>query len=185
MADRRMIAVLVAVLVIGGVGLTAVYIGLMNTGLQPVSAPESPPGSVVDPITVDNLKLSAVAEFAQDHEPPIPSDGAPFYVVVTINITNVGTTNVTDFMAPRLTIYFNNTLTPLKTLALNISGDWPAWPVIGPGESVELDFTNLRDSVFSPSLDEGAGLYVAILVSWGDVSEAIIITPPSQLIFLY
>jgi hypothetical protein len=185
LADRRLIAVLLAVLVIGGVGLTAVYLGLLNTGLQPVTAPDSPPGSVVDPITVDNLRLTAVAEFTQDYVPPIPSEGAPFHVVVTINITNTGTTNVTDFMAPRLTIYYNNTLTPLVTLPLNISGDWPEWPLIRPGETVELDFNNLPDPIFSPSLDEGTGLYVAVLVSWGGVSDAIIITPPSQLVFLY
>ena len=52
---------------------------------------------------------------------------------------------------------------------------------IGPGESLVLEFTNDRESIFSPTIEEGVVLYSRILTRWGYGIEEILTTPPSAL----
>ncbi len=85
---------------------------------------------------------------------------------------------MSNFEAVRTTIYFHNNSMPLVTLNLIIVGN-PTQ--IGQGESIVLEFTNDRNSVFSPTIEEGAVLYSRILIRWGYGIEEILTTPPSAL----
>ena len=117
--------------------------------------------------------------------PAIPPEGPPFYLIIWINVTNTGTNTVTNFNAIRTTIYFHNTSQVFVTLDLMSSIQYIVWPQIGPGESVVFEFTNVRDSIFSPTIEEGAVLYSRVLATWESGGEMILTTPPSDLFYTH
>ncbi|TFG98172.1 hypothetical protein E4H12_06805 [Candidatus Thorarchaeota archaeon] len=179
MSDRKSVAIIVILVTVLGMGVSMVVIGLiqfLQSGPIQVPPPSLPPGEDPDIIVSHNLEIWAEAIYSQDFMPFIPEEGPPFNTIIWVNVTNTGNTTVSNFEAVRTTIYFHNNSMPLVTLNLIIVGD-PAQ--IDPGESLILRFTNDRESIFSPTIDEGAVLYSRILTRWGDGIEEILTTPPS------
>ncbi len=165
--------ILVTVLGLGVLGI----INLLQFGFQ-VPPPSFPPGENPDIIVSHDLAVWAEAVYWQDFMPTFSEEGPPFFIRIWVNVTNTGSTTVSNFEAVRTTIYFHNNSMPLVTLNLIIVGD----PIqIGPGESIVLDFTNNRNSVFSPTIEEDTVLYSRILIRWGYGIESILTTPPSAL----
>ena len=154
-----------------------VYVSL--SGIPQVPPPSFPPGENPDIIISHNLEVWAEAFYWQDFMPIVGSEVPPFFIIIWVNVTNTGNTTVSNFDAVRTTIYFHNNSMPLVTLNLILGGEWSEWPQIGPGESIVLDFTNDRNSVFSPTIEKGAILYSRILIRWGYGIEEILTTPPS------
>ncbi|MHA2374347.1 MAG: hypothetical protein ACXAEB_15180 [Candidatus Thorarchaeota archaeon] len=57
--------------------------------------------------------------------------------------------------------------------------------VVQPGESIIVEYINNRNEIFSPTVDEGKGLYARVLFQWGVGEETILTTVPSELEFTY
>jgi hypothetical protein len=181
--ERKFLAVVLIVISISGVGILAVL--LNGSSPSQVPPPLSPPGNETEIVTAGQLSVWAEAEFSQDFMPAIPPEGPPFYSFIKINITNTGDTTVNDLMANRITIYYNNTLTPLVILNITTVAQYFAPLSISPGESMVIDFINLENEIYSPTLDEGTGFYGRILFTWDGGQETILTTTPSALMFTY
>ena len=169
--------ILVTVLGLGVIGI----IQFSQFGFFQVPPPSFPPGEDPDIIVSHDLEVWAEAMYWQDFMPSFSEEGPPFFIIIWVNVTNTGNTTVSNFEAVRTTIYFHNNSMPLVTLNLILGGEWSEWPQIGPGESIVLEFTNDRSSVFSPIIEEDTLLYSLILIRWGVGIEGILTTPPSAL----
>jgi hypothetical protein len=132
-----------------------------------------------------DLVLSAEAVYSQDFMPAIPPEGPPFYSFIRINITNNGATTLTDMRAPRATLYFNNTLDPFVTLNLTMAIDTFVPVEIAPGESEIIGFLNDRSKIYSPTIEEGTGLYARILFVWSGLHSHILTTAPSSVLYTF
>jgi hypothetical protein len=176
MTDTRPIAIGVILVVVIGFGLIGAL--LYSNSIPP---PTEPPGEVPEIVTKDGLEVWAEAIYWQDFMPAIPPEGPPFYTIIWLNVTNTGNTTITNFHAVRVTIYFNDTSQELATLDLTSNVLYFVWPEIKPRDSVVFEFTNVRDSIFSPTIEEGAALYSRVLATWESGAEMILTTPPSEL----
>jgi hypothetical protein len=174
--------ILVAVIGLGAVG---VLINLPFSDPLQVPPPAERPGEDQEPIIKNGLSACAEAIYWQDFMPIIPAEGPPFYTIIRINVTNTGNVTVTNFHAVRVTIYFYNTSLPLVTLDVMSSIQYFVWPEIKPGDSADFEYTNVRDSIFSPVIEEGAVLYSRVLTRWENGSEMILTTPPSPLEYTF
>ena len=159
-----------------------VVLNISQTNTLQVPPPLSPPGDSVDTVVSQGLEARAEAVYWQDFMPMIPEEGPPFFSVVHVNVTNTGNAAVSDFKAIRMTIYFDDSMVPLVTLNLTLVGDLPE---IGPGENVVLEFTNSREQIYSPTIDESTRLYSRVLVIWSDGMEMILTTPPSPVLYTH
>ena len=181
MSARKVTAVtivLVAVLGLGAIGRI-----LLITDSNPLQnpPPSEPPGEEPEIFFEAGLEGWAEAIYWQDFMPEIPEDGPPFYSIIWINVTNTGNITVEYFYAVRMTIYFYDNCSPLVTLDLDSNIQYFVWPMIRPGESAGFEFTNVRDHIFSPTIDEGTVLYSRVLTRWENGNEMILTTPPSEL----
>ena len=170
--------ILVAVI---GLGVVGVLMNLSFADPLQIPPPTEPPGDDLELTSKDGLQAWARAVYWQDFMPMIPPQGPPFYMVICINVTNTGNITVTNFHAVRVTIYFHNSSLPLTTLNITSTIQYLVWPEIRPGESAEFEYTNVRDSIFSPTIEEGAVLYSRVLTRWENGNEMILTTPPSEL----
>jgi hypothetical protein len=183
--NRKLTASVLLIITFIGVGSIAVYLGGLNPDLSDVPPPENPPGNEREVVFEGDLELWAEADFWQDFMPLVPPEGAPFYTVVFINITNTGTSTLENFNAPMMTVYFNDSTDVLVTLNLTLGIQTFVPIVVQPGESIMVEYINNRNEVFSPTIDEGTGLYARVLFQWGVGEEAILTTVPSELVFTF
>jgi hypothetical protein len=179
LSDRRAIAIGLILVTILGLGVVGVILNVTVLDPLQVPPPADPPGEIPEIVISNNLEAWAEAVYWQDFMPFVPEEGPPFYMIVYVNVTNTGNSAITSFEVPRVTIYFHNTSMLLVTLNLHIV--LSEWSEIGPGESFLVEFTNDRDTIFSPTIEEGAVLYSSVLTRWGNGSEMILTTPPSAL----
>ncbi|MHA2384073.1 MAG: hypothetical protein ACXACT_15985 [Candidatus Thorarchaeota archaeon] len=178
MIDRKIAAIGIILVVVIGLGIVGVLLYS-----YPIPPPEEPPGEEPEIVIKDGLEAWAEAIYWQDFMPAIPEEGPPFYTLIWVNVTNTGNTTITNFHPVRMSIYFYNTSQVLVTLDLTSNIQYFVWPQIGSGESVVFEFTNVRDSIFSPTIEEGAVLYSRVLATWESGSEMILTTPPSALLY--
>lgn len=157
-----------------------VYISVPSVDVPP---PTSPPTDVVDFYHVGGLWFNASAYYWQDFMPITPAEGPPFMFVIWVTVTNNGNSTAYNFTAVKATLYFAGTLKPLHTFALG-RVDTGANST-SPGSTIVMEFTNQRTEAFSPSLEEGTGLYARVLITWADSQEAVLTTPPSPVHFTY
>ena len=183
MDNRKLLAGLLIVVAISGIGTLAILLN-GSTSYQ-IPPPSTPPGSDVQIISAGQMAVWAEASFSQDFMPAIPQEGPPFYSFVTINITNNGDVRVSCISAFRITIYYNDTLNPLVTLNLTSTVVYIQPINVGPGESIVVDFINIGAEIYSPTIEEGTGLYGRILFTWEDGQETILTTSPTALLFTY
>jgi hypothetical protein len=180
MINSKTTAIGLILVVVIGLGIVGVM--LYSYSVPP---PQEPPGEEPETVIKDGLEAWAKAIYSQDFMPAIPEEGPPFYTIIWLNVTNTGNTTITNFHAVRATIYFYNTSQELATLDLTSNIQYFVWPQIGPEESVVFEFTNVRDSIFSPTIEEGAILYSRVLATWETGSEMILTTPPSALFYTH
>ncbi|UCH03378.1 MAG: hypothetical protein JSW05_07200, partial [Candidatus Thorarchaeota archaeon] len=180
--ERGVTLALVSILV---VATATVFIlgGPLNAGFDPVPPPDEPPSEVVDNITAGTLELAASAFFWQDFMPAVPPDGPPFYLVIRVNVTNHGNVTVFSLDVPRVSVYFRN-LTLLHTFEIEpgvscCSDEFS----VAPGHTEIFEFTNKRESIFSPEVAEDTELFARILLTWDSDSQAIITTAPVPLLY--
>jgi hypothetical protein len=178
---RKFVAVSIVLVTVLGLGVFGLVLN-MSDPLQ-VPPPPAPPDEDPEIVITQELESWAEVMYWQDFMPAIPEEGPPFYLIIWINVTNTGTTTVTDFDAVRTTVYFYNTSTPLVTLSLHRAT--PESSEIGPRESVVFEFTNDRETFYSPTIEEGAVLYSRVLIRWGNGSEMILTTPPAELLYTH
>ena len=180
MIDRKIAAIGIILVVVIGLGIVGVM--LYSYSVPP---PEEPPGEEPEIVIKDGLEAWAEAIYWQDFMPAIPEEGPPFYTIIWVNVTNTGNTTITNFHPVRVTIYFYNTSQVFVTLDLTSNIQYFVWPQIGPGESAVFEFTNVRDTIFSLTIEEGAVLYSRVLATWESGSEMILTTPPSALLYTH
>ena len=185
MSNRKLTASILLIITLSGVGILAAYLNGLSPDLSQVPPPENPPGDEKEIIVASNLELWAEAEFWQDFMPLVPPEGPPFHTVVYINITNTGTSTLESFNAPKMTVYFGDSVDALVTLNLTLGIQTFAPIIVQPGESTVVEYINNRNEIFSPTLDEGTALYARVLFQWGVGEEAILTTAPSELMFTY
>ncbi|MDF1540956.1 MAG: hypothetical protein P1Q69_18820 [Candidatus Thorarchaeota archaeon] len=183
MIDKKAILTSILIVSIVGVGVVAVLLG--DPSIQQVPPPDTFPDNEIQIVSSGGLLIWAEAGYWQDFMPAVPPEGPPFYLVIKINITNIGDTTVTDLFAPRVTIYYNSTYQSLVTLNLTTVLRFFAPLSISPGESTVVEFTNDRSTIFSPSIEEGTVLYSQVLFSWEGGNEAILTTAPNDLLFTH
>ncbi len=183
MVDKKIIVSGILVVSIVGVGIIAVL--LNEPSLRQVPPPNTLPDDEIQIVSSGGLLIWAEAEYWQDFMPTIPPEGPPFYLVIRINITNIGDSIITDIFAPRVTIYYNSTFQSLVTFNLTTVLQYFAPLSISPGESTVIEFTNDRSTIFSPSIEEGSVLYSQVLFSWEGGNEAILTTTPNGLQFTH
>lgn len=174
-------SVILVVGIIAGLTVAGLYMNF-SYPLQ-VPPPTHLPGTVPEIFTTGNLTAWAEADYMQNFMPSVPPEGPPFRVYVEVNVTNKGTSIISGFEIPRVTIYFNGTSNPLVTLALQVVSS--ELSEIGPGESIIIQLTNDIDTIFSPTIEEGTSLYSRVLIGWGIGSTMILTTPPSALYYAY
>ncbi len=180
MTDKKPIAIGVILVIVIGLGVIGVL--MYSNSIPP---PTEPPGEVPEIVTKDGLEAWAEAIYLQDHMPEIPPEGPPFYTIIWLNVTNAGNTTITNFHAVRATIYYNDTSQELATLEVTSNIQYFVWPEIRPGENVVFEFTNVRDSIFSPAIEEGAAFYSRVLATWESGAEMLLTTPPSELSYTH
>ena len=176
---------MIAATLVIAVILTAGFLTLIFQIPQHVPPPLTPPESEMEPETAGNLLLEAEAVFTQDFMPAIPPEGPPFYAFISINITNNGLTTVGNFSAPLATLYYNGTVEPFVTLELESAIQYFAPVELTPGGSITMEFINIRSEIFSPTIEEGTGLYARVLFIWGNLQEVILTTAPSSVMFTH
>lgn len=182
MADSKFVAIILVLIM--AVGMTGAFFLLGSMDLTQVPPPVKPPSDQRIVITSGNVVLWAEAEYWQDF---MPGDDPynEFYTRIRVNITNNGDSVIENLAALRTTIYYNGTVTPFVTLNLTQSM-WTLVPiVVQPGESIIIEYTNDRSSIFSPTIEEGTSLYSRVLFRWGDGQETILTTSPTELYFTY
>ena len=176
--------VLISILV---VATATVFIlgGTLFGGFDPVPPPDEPPSEVVGNITVEGLDLAASAFFWQDFMPSIPPEGPPFYLVIRVNVTNNGNSTIFGLDVSRVSVYFSN-LTLLHTfdIELGVSCCSDEFSV-APGHTEIFEFTNNRETVFSPEVAEDTELFAQVLIIWDSDGQAILTTPMVHLLYTH
>lgn len=185
MPNRRIAAVVLVVSMLTTVGLFMGALNLLSLDPLHVPPPASPPGEISEPTISGDLVFLAEGEFWLDFMPSVPPEGAPFYSMIRLNITNTGSTTFDYLDAVRMTLYYNDTLEPFVTLNLTTTILTFAPVELHPEESIIMEYTNNRNEMIYPSIDEGTGLYARILFRYGDAGQAILTTSPSALMYTY
>jgi len=180
-------ATTIGVILVVVTGLTVVGVLVNSSFSDPlqVPPPAEPPGDEPEIITKDGLEAWAEAIYSQDFMPEIPEEGPPFYTVIWLNVTNNGNITVTNFHVVRVTIYFFDTNRPLATLDLVSNIQYFVWPELRPGKCADFEYINVRDTIFSPTIDEGTLLYSRVLTQWENGGEMILTTPPFALLYTH
>ncbi|MFW9976177.1 MAG: hypothetical protein ACFFDQ_12975 [Candidatus Thorarchaeota archaeon] len=180
MTDRRVLGIIVFVVgIVLGLSVARLYINLSFQVPPPSHLPRADPEIIV----TDELTAWARATYQQDFMPIIRPEGPPFFISVTVSVTNTGNSTISSFEVPRVTIYFNGTRIPLVTLNLRVVE--PDTFEIGPNETIVVKLANNRETIFSPTIEEGTALYSRVLTRWGDGSEMILTTPPSRVCYTF
>ena len=187
MLDKRLLAAITVVLVLGSVGVISFSLNMntLTTDSGHLSPPTTTPGTEPEVIIDDDVALWADAEFWQDFMPGIPPEGPPFYALIGVNITNNGDTTVTNIGIQQTTIFLYETGQPVVSLNMTTAAQYFAPIEIRPGESVYIEFINLHDEIVSPTLEEDTMLYARVKFVWGDGNQQILTTPPAALYFTH
>jgi hypothetical protein len=165
--------------------LVAGSLVFLSNLVPPVAPPDEPPSGEVEPMIVDDLELTATAYFWQDFMPSVPPEGPPFYLAIRLNTTNFGNETVFGLNVQIVTVYYGDSTNVLHTFKIQpgLSCCFDEFTV--PSNSSHLiDFTNDRETIFSPDLEEGTVLYARVHVVWNN-GEALVTTPPALLDFTH
>ena len=171
--------VVISVVIVGG------SLILLSDFTPPVAPPNEAPTGDVESVIVDDLELSATAYFWQDFMPAVPPEGPPFNLVLRVNATNWGNTTVFGLNVRVVTVYFGDSFNVLHTFKIEpgLSCCFDEFSV-SPSSSEIFEFTNNRETIFSPDLNEGIELYARVHVVW-DNGEALVTTAPVSLDFTH
>jgi len=185
MRMERVITLVVFSILVVATATAFILGGTLFGGFDPVPPPDEPPSEVVGNITVDDLDLAASAFFWQDFMPSIPPEGPPFYLVIRVNVTNNGNVTVFGLDVSRVSVYFNN-LTLLHTFDIEpgvscCSDEFS----VAPGHTEIFEFTNNRESIFSPEVAEDTEMFARILLAWDSDGQAIITTASVPLLYTH
>ncbi len=185
MSTKKIITVSIILVAVVGLGIFGADLLVADSNPLQVPPPPEPPGEEPESTIACDLEAWAIAVYSQDFMPAISEEGPPFYTVIWINVTNNGNTTVTNFHAVRVTIYFYDTNLPLVTLEVDSNIQYFVWPEIRPGTTADFEYINKRDTIFSPTIEEGTLLYSRVLTRWENGNEMILTTPPSPLLYTH
>lgn len=136
-------------------------------------ADETPSDELI-PVTVGNITFSAQAEFFMmlPHRPP-----NHFSFDLTINVTNEGSSSLSNFDAVKASVFFqNNSL--LYTFGLIPSDNYS----IATGEKRVLNYENDRKMPVVLSALQFEHLYLRVLILYNSSEEVIITTPLTNIL---
>ncbi|MEM2141827.1 MAG: hypothetical protein QXS20_07495 [Candidatus Thorarchaeota archaeon] len=153
---------------------------VISVSLAGVSWPYSnapTPGVTMNGIVVTDIYMW------QDFMPMIPPEGAPFHVVVWINISNSGPYQLRYFRFPSITILYRDTNVSIATLPLSLVE--PDEYVVEPNTTVTFVLTNNRSYIFSPNVPEGTLLFAIVEIVWESGCTEHIVSPECPLRYTY
>ncbi len=136
--------------------------------LDPLPPSDTPPDTyeALEPVQVGSLMLNSTANVTG----MIPHVGPmTFNMILEINITNVGTEDITDFRAVKMSVY--STANSLF-YTFDFQYDWNA--TISAGDTVILNYRNRETRIEHPF--EPFDMYARVLVNFAN-QEAILTTP--------
>ncbi|MDF1539900.1 MAG: hypothetical protein P1Q69_13460 [Candidatus Thorarchaeota archaeon] len=137
--------------------------------LDPLPAPEEPPGYDQVPVEIDNVTLGALVQFYMF----MPHNGLnSFSFHLEINVTNNGLTDIDDFNATKASVFFANG-TLLYTFGLLPSGN----ATIEVGERRNLGYDEDRDMPTVLGLLGWEEYYLRVLVTFNSNTSIIVTTP--------
>jgi hypothetical protein len=155
------------------------------SGITPqVIPPQQPPVGEVEPILADDLQLVASVYIWQDFLLLEPHEKPPLNFIIRVNVTNLGNSTVFGLNVPKVTLYYGESFTSLNTFMTSpgLSCCFDEFS-IAPGNTEIFQFTNDRETIFSPELEEGTVFYTRLLVEWDPDNEAVLTTAPVPLDF--
>jgi len=135
-------------------------------------------------MVIDDVKFTISTYFWQDFMPVIPPDGPPFYLNLRIEIQNNSQKAVKDFSAFTITLYHLDTQEILHGFRLIPALNTKPEETILPQERKTLTYTNDREEIFSPQIEQGIKLYGRIMVKWNG-KEHLLTSPPQEVTFTY
>ncbi|OGC77623.1 MAG: hypothetical protein A2Z27_03085 [candidate division Zixibacteria bacterium RBG_16_50_21] len=150
---------------------------------KPAAPPKKAPAEGDTLQTVDGVSLKVELYLWQNFMPGPQTSGPPFYVSLQLEVKNNSNKKLVGFKPKIITLYTENTKTPLHTFKL-VSDDPKAPTVVNPQETEYFTYTNDRSETFSPKLEKGSKFYGRILLVWNG-RERIISTPPVAVEFTY
>ena len=168
--QRSIIGVLFTVFLILTIGIV-LYASqpIVPTLLDPIPPSATPPANFtsVETIQVRNLVLNATANATGmlPHQGPVS-----FIMTLLINITNIGSENVSNFQAIKMSVYNSDSE---LFYTFSIHPDWNA--TIPAGETMTLTYRNEPTLVYSTI--RPWEIYGRVLVSF-DINETAVITTP-------
>ncbi|MHA2423497.1 MAG: hypothetical protein ACXAEF_01845 [Candidatus Thorarchaeota archaeon] len=137
--------------------------------LDPLEAPEEPPGLEQVPVSIDNVTLGALVQFFMF----MPHSGYnTFHFHLEINVTNNGVSPITDFNATIASVFFENS-TLLYTFGLAPKEN----QTIPVAERRNLTYDEDRDIPIVYSNLGGNYFYLRVLVTFNINTQIIVTTP--------
>jgi hypothetical protein len=152
--------------------------------LVEVPPPEKAPQEKDSIDVIDDIKFTISPYFWQDFMPTIPPGGPPFYLKFKIEIKNYTEKPIKGFSALMTTLYYLDTQEVVHNFWLIPSGNTQPEETILPGEEKILIYTNAREEIFSPKIEQGTELFGRILVKWNEVKH-LLTSPPAGVVYTY
>ena len=149
-----------------------------------IPPPQTFPSEKDSVTVIDDVKFTISSYFWQDFMPMVPPDGPPFYLNLKIEIQNNSQKTVKDFSALTITLYHLDTQEVFHGFRLIPSVNTKPEETILPQERKTLIYTNDREEIFSPQIEQGIKLYGRIMVKWNG-KECLLTSPPQEVIFTY
>ncbi len=133
---------------------------------------------------INDIKFKISPYFWQDFMPLVPPEGPPFYLNFKIEVQNLAGRPMRDFSAIIATLYYFDTQNLFHSFKLIPTASTQPEETILPQEKRTLIYTNDRNEIFSPRIEQGTKLYARIAVRW-DGEQHLLTSPPASVAYTY
>jgi hypothetical protein len=133
-------------------------------------------------LRIDDITVTAEGTWYAVHRPIIPPEGPTFFIHLEIVIENASDENISDFMATKITLYYENTDDEFVTFSLQLQDGTAGGTEIPSGVIDTLVYIN-KDAYHS-DIAEGTMLYGCVNVEWQG-AEVSLATPASSVEYLW
>jgi hypothetical protein len=133
---------------------------------------------------IDDIKFKISVYFWQDFMPRVPPGGPPFYLNFKIYVHNLTERPIRGFSAPVATLYYSETQSLFHSFRLIPVATTQPEETILPQEKKRLIYTNDREEIFSPQVEQGTKLYARIMVMWNG-KKHLLTSPPAGVAYTF
>ena len=133
---------------------------------------------------IDGIRFKIYPYFWQNFMPMVPPAGPPFYLNFKIEVQNLTGRPITSFSALFTSLYYVDTQKLFHSFRLMPTANTQPEETILPQEKKTLIYTNDREEVFSPQVEQGTKLYARIMATW-DGKKHVLTSPPVNVVYAY